>query len=170
MGAALLAMVCRVTLQREPAAPALLGEAAGAADRLRDTAVGLSAADSAAYADVLHARRRARDGEASALGEAMKRATDVPLATARAGRDVLAGCAGVVAHVRASTLSDLGVGTTLAWAGLEAGALTARTNLADVSDEEYTATSWRALARLIDEGATLREHVNETMAGRRRTA
>lgn len=169
MAAALLAMVCRVTLRRQPGAPAQVAETVEAAERLRATATSLSVEDGAAYEGVLRARRRGSAGESRALAEALKRATDVPQATARAGRDVLAACAAVLTHVRASTLSDLDVAATLAWAALEAGAGTARSNLADVTDEEYLGTAWRTLARLIDEGATLRRRLADGIEERRRT-
>jgi hypothetical protein len=53
-----------------------------------------------------------------------------------------------------------------AWAVLDAGAGTARSNLAEVEDGEYVTTALTALARLIDEGATLRGRLVAVSADR----
>jgi formiminotetrahydrofolate cyclodeaminase len=166
MGAALVAMACRVTRRREPDAPALVDETAAAADRLRAAAVSLGAEDSAAYARVVEARRRPPAERAAALSDALKQATEVPLAVARVARDVLAAGARVAPRARPSALSDLGVAASLAWAALEAGAGTARSNLAQMDDAEYVGTALAALARLIDEAAPLRRRLAALIAER----
>jgi formiminotetrahydrofolate cyclodeaminase len=166
LGAALVAMVCRVTRKRQPDAPAAIDETAEGADRLREAALRLGAEDSNAYARVLEARRQAPERRPVAVAEALKRATDVPVATARAGRDVLAAGAEVAALARISVLNDLDVAAALAWAGLEAGAATARSNLTEVEDEAYVTQMLKALARLIDEGARLRRQLGEVVVER----
>jgi formiminotetrahydrofolate cyclodeaminase len=166
LAAALVAMVCRVTRRRQPEAPATVDETAEGADRLRETALRLGAEDCSAYARVLQARRQPSAEHSAAVVEALKRAIDVPIATARAGRDVLDAGAAVASHARASVLNDLGVAATLAWAGLEAAAATARGNLAEVEDGAYVSQMLKALARLLDEGATLRRRLGEVIAER----
>lgn len=163
LAAALVAMVCRVTARRDPGAPPLIGETAAEADTLRARALALAADDSAAYAGVLDARRRTGDERAAAVAEALRHATTVPVAVAALARDVLVRCVRVAPPARVSTLSDLGVASSLAWAALEAAARTARTNLADAADAEYVAATLVDLARLIDEGAERRRSLGDLL-------
>ena len=154
--AALVAMVGRVTLAREPGAAEVARETVETADRLRLTATELGIEDSAAYTRLLEARRQGLAERSAAVATALRRATDVPLAITRAARNVLAAAARLTEVARVSTLSDLSVATALAWAALEAGAVTARSNLAVSEDEGYARDGLTELARLIDEGAALR--------------
>jgi len=154
--AALVAMVGRVTLAREPGAAEVARETVETADRLRLAATELGIEDSAAYTRLLEARRQGPAERSAAVATALRRATDVPVAITRAARNVLAAAARLTEVARVSTLSDLSVATTLAWAALEAGAVTARSNLAVSEDEGYARDGVTELARLIDEGAALR--------------
>jgi len=154
--AALVAMVGRVTLAREPGAAEVARETVETADRLRLAATELGIEDSAAYTRLLEARRQDPAERSAAVATALRRATDVPVAITRAARNVLAAAARLTEVARVSTLSDLSVATTLAWAALEAGAVTARSNLAVSEDEGYARDGLTELARLIDEGAALR--------------
>jgi len=67
---------------------------------------------------------------------------------------------------RASALSDLGVAAALAWGALESGVLTARANLADVTDARFATVSEDELAALLAEGREARQRASETIAGR----
>jgi len=166
LAAALVAMVCRVTVRRDPGASPAMGESATGADTLRAAALALGEDDSAAYARVLEARRRPPAERATALADALRRAIEVPVAIARTARDVLARCVRAAPLARASTLSDLNVASALAWAGLEAGVGTARTNLAEADDAQYVTTTRAEVSRLIDEGAELRRRLADAIAAR----
>jgi len=166
IAAALVSMVGRVTLRREPGAPPLVSETVETADRLRTAATDLGTQDSAAYAEVVAARRRPADERAPAVAAALKHATDVPITIAATARDVLAAATRIAPAARPSALSDLGVAAALAWAALEAGTATARSNLVVAEDETYTRGAFAQLARLIDEGATLRRCVTDIVAER----
>ena len=164
--AALVGMVGRVTLTREPATAVVAKETVEAADRLRGAALELGLEDSAAYVRLIEARRQPPAARPAAVAAALEHATDVPVAIARAARDVLVAAAEVGAVARASTLSDLSVAAALAWAGLEAGVATARTNLAACEDEAYARDALTGLARLIDEAAALRRRILEIVEER----
>jgi len=164
--AALTGMVGRVTAMREPDASALARETVETADRLRGAAIELGLEDSAAYARLIEARRQPPAARPAAVAAALKHATEVPLAIARAACDVLVAAAQIGAVARASTLSDLSVATALAWAALEAGVATARSNLAASEDEAYAREALTGLARLIDEGAALRRRTLEIVEER----
>src|SRR5262249_61278042 len=96
-----------------------------------------------AYRGLLDARRSRQRAEAE---RALRRATEVPLMIARDSRSVLSLCETAVTRARMSTLSDLGVAAALGWGALEAGALTARTNLGDLQDPAFVEDSERELA------------------------
>ena len=167
LAAALVSMACRVTRMRQPDAPTEMDETAQWADRLRETARRLGAEDSDAYARVVQARRQPPTERPAAVAEALKRATDVPVAVARAGRDVLVAAASVLAGARPSVRNDLGVAATLAWAGLEASAATARSNLPEVPDAAYVARTHKALGGLVDEGVRLKRQLDDGVTERR---
>ena len=75
---------------------------------------------------------------------------------ARDTQSVLTLCAAVATRARKSTLSDLGVAAALGWGALEAGALTARTNLGDLQDPAFVEDSERELAGLLTNGGEAR--------------
>jgi formiminotetrahydrofolate cyclodeaminase len=150
LGAALVAMVSRVTAERDASAREETAPTIAAADQLRERLSALMGDDMEAYQGVLRARKRA-PGTAP-VGAAMMRATEVPLGVARASRDVLALCEAVAPRARASALSDLGVAAALAWGALEAAALTVRANLKALEDAER-ARAWSSeLEGLIADG------------------
>jgi formiminotetrahydrofolate cyclodeaminase len=162
LAAALVAMVGRVTAARHSSVE---GEASGIvaqADELGGRLTRLVTEDMNAYRNVIEARRSGgRDFE-----RALVRATKVPVRLATAGREVLALGEALAPLARRSALSDLAVASTLAWAALEAGAITARTNLGDVADGEFARMSESELSALLAEGQDARRRLLETIAAR----
>jgi formiminotetrahydrofolate cyclodeaminase len=165
LAAALVGMVCRVAAGRDPSAPGRV-EVAAAADELGRRLMALMREDVAAYGRVLEVGGLPADGRAAALGPALVNATDVPLEVGKCTERVLALCDAVVQRAPSRTLGDLGVAASLAWAALEAGSLTARINLRDISDERYVRASLAELNRLAVEGAALRERISKGIAER----
>ncbi len=165
LAAALVAMVCRVTAAREPAA-ADLATAAGAADRIRQRLTALAGADADAYEALLAARRLPADARASAMRVALRRATEVPLDLVEASRDVLGLCARAAPQARASTLGDLQVAAALARGALDGGAVTVRINLRDSTDTDFPAAAGRKVDALAAEGHGLIEQVLNAIAAR----
>lgn len=168
LGAALVAMTCRVTAKHAGAAPALvpLGELADEADGLRRRLTALANADARVYSDVIAARRLPVPERGPAVQDALKRATEVPERLAAESRQVLALCERIAPSARASTLSDLGVAAILAHGALRAGALTARTNLAGIADGDFTGETTRRLDALVAEGLRLAERIETALAAR----
>ncbi len=164
LAAALVAMVCRVTAERDPSAKSEASGIIAKADELRQRLAELVTEDMDAYRGVLEARRSAVGPDV--VQRAVARATEVPLLLARGSRDVLALCETVASQVRPSTLSDLGVAAALAWGALESGALTARANLGDVRDAQVARVSEAELAGLLAEGREARHRASETIARR----
>ncbi len=166
LAAALVAMVCRVTAERDPSAASEVSPSIARADELWQRLAGLVTDDMDAYRRVIDARRSG--GGPDAVQRALTRATEVPLMLARGSRDVLALCESVAPRARASALSDLGVAAALAVGALESGVLTARANLAEVTDARFARASEDELAVLLAEGREARQRVLETIASRTR--
>lgn len=164
LAAALVAMVCRVTVARDRSAGAL-DAVASSADELRRRLSGLVDDDVDAYWRVIEARRLGVDGR-PALVVVLTRATEVPLAMATGSRDVLRMCEAVGDRARRSALSDLAVAAALAWGALEAGAVTVRANLKELTDTQLVRASERAVEHLLVEGERLRRRVAEMIAAR----
>ena len=166
LAAALVAMVCRVTAERDPSAASEVSPSMARADELWQRLAGLVTDDMDAYRRVIDARRSG--GGPDAVQRALTRATEVPLMLARGSREVLALCESVAPRARASALSDLGVAAALAVGALESGVLTARANRADVTDARFARASEDELAVLLVEGREARQRVLETIASRTR--
>jgi formiminotetrahydrofolate cyclodeaminase len=119
-----------------------------AADELRHRLVTLMHEDVEAYAAVLESRR-APSARRAPLGEAaVRRATTVPLQTARAAAGVLELSATILDALRTSVVGDLGVAVALAGAALDASALTARINLQDLAEDDFARAARDTLERL----------------------
>jgi len=155
-----------VTAERDPSAGSEVSPSIARADELWQRLAGLVTDDMDAYRRVIDARRSG--GGPDAVQRALTRATEVPLMLARGSRDVLALCESVAPRARASALSDLGVAAALAGAALESGVLTARANLADVTDARFARASEDELTVLLAEGREARQRVSETIASRTR--
>ena len=158
--AALVAMACRVTARR--AASEALAAAVGAADELRHRLMTLMHEDIEAYASVLESRRAPSERRAPLVEAAMRRATTVPLHTARAAADVLELSATLLEAVRTSVVGDLGVAVVLAGAALDASALTARVNLRELAEDDFARAARDTLERLAagaDAGRALAQRI-----------
>jgi len=168
LGAALVAMTCRVTAKHAGATPSVvpLEELAEKADGLRHRLTALANDDSRVYSDVIAARRLSVPEREPAVQKALERATEVPQRLAAESRSVLALCERIAPCARASTLSDLGVAAILAHGALRAGALTARTNLAGIADGDFTGEMTRRLDALVAEGMLLAERIETALAAR----
>jgi methenyltetrahydrofolate cyclohydrolase len=164
LAAALVAMVCRVTAERDPAGREALTGVITTADALRHRLAGLVTEDMDAYRQVVEARRSGAG--AATVERALARATEVPVQLCRGSREVLGLCESVAPRARPSTLADLAVAAGLAWGALESGAVVARANLGAMADTPLSRGSEAELARLSGHGEEARQRVSETIAGR----
>jgi formiminotetrahydrofolate cyclodeaminase len=157
MGAALVAMVCQFTVGREKyaAVDADMRRVLDAAEAARGVLTDAIAADVAAFDQVMAAYGlpKAADEEKAARTEAiqlaLKAATEVPLACARACAEVIRLSAEAADHGNANVVSDAGVAVMAAYAGLKSAALNVYVNAGSIRDEAFGASRVRELEALL---------------------
>ena len=176
MGAALVSMVCNVSLGRkspapDPGLPALLAES----ERLRLRLTAMVAEDVAVFEALMRAYRlpKTPDEEkahrAVAIQASLRRATEVPLDCARA-------CAAVVTLARRATdlgyrgvISDAGVGSLSAFTALRSAALNVYINVPTLQDRGFAEAAEGEIGALIEscgrENEAVYRAVREKIAG-----
>jgi len=174
MGAALVSMVCNVTLGKkgqEDVAPEMQS-VRDESERLRAVLTSMVADDIAAFDGLMAAYRlpKADEGEkarrADAIQATLRAATETPLACARA-------CAQVVALSRragekgySGVVSDAGVGVLAAHSALRSAALNVYINAPSLQDRDYAQAALGEIQKLLDESARESEAVFELVRGR----
>ncbi|HET6494424.1 MAG TPA: cyclodeaminase/cyclohydrolase family protein [Thermoleophilia bacterium] len=147
LAASLVAMVCRLTAGK-PAYAAHETEVLAvmkAADELEARLLAGVDEDTDAYLDVVAAYRlpKGTPEEAAArrlqIQAAIRRAAEVPLATAVACLEVLELAARVIGGFNSSAASDLGVAVQMAAAGVRGAALNVAINVPSLDDAEASA-------------------------------
>ncbi len=165
MGAALAAMVARLTLGRpryrevEGQMEAILAEA----ETLRERLTQLVVEDAEAYNQVRQAYRLAKDTSESqarrqtAIQAALQGASRTPLRTVAACREVLLLVERAADLGNPNARTDACVGALLAHAGLQGAVLNVRTNLTDIEDAQFIAEATAAVDGALAEADTLLE-------------
>jgi len=170
MGAALAAMVARITAKKEGSSdsPDFIGEM----DRLRGELLRLVDADSAAYARVAEAMRLPRKTEeekrarTDRLQAALVTASEVPLEVAKTARRLLEACERSVASASPMTASDIGVGALLAETALRGAALNVMINLASIKDPAQVKLLSEDLDRTLDGSEEQRKRITDFVESR----
>jgi formiminotetrahydrofolate cyclodeaminase len=174
MGAALISMVCNVTIGKKghEAVEAEMRSVKDDSERLRAQLTSMVADDIAAFDGLMAAYRlpKVSDEEksqrAAAIQSTLRAATETPLACARA-------CAQVVALSRragekgyAGVVSDAGVGVLAANAALRSAALNVYINAPSLKDRSYAEAALAEVEKLLAESARESEAVFELVRGR----
>ena len=157
MGAALVSMVCNLTLGKEKHADVApeMAEVLATAERLRAGLTDAIAADIAAFDAVMAAYGLAKttDDEKSqrtaAIQAALKQATEAPLDCARLAAEVISLSRPVALRGNPNVVSDAGVAVMAGWASLRSAALNVYVNAGAIKDREF------AEAKLAELGALL---------------
>ncbi len=145
MSAALIAMVCRLTIGRknyEDVSPQLESILSRAEDKRR-TLMELVEADAAAYDRVIAAYKLPKESDAdkgarnAAIQHALQEAAEVPFQIAGACADLLDMLLPVAARGNKNAASDAGSAALFADAGLRAALLNVEINLGLIKDEDY---------------------------------
>jgi formiminotetrahydrofolate cyclodeaminase len=169
MGAALVSMVCNLTIGKEKFAgvEAQMQEILRQAELLRARLTQMVQEDVVAFETVMAAYRlpKATDEEkasrTAAIQATSKKATLVPLAAARACAEVIALCRPTAEMGNPNVVSDAGVAVLCAQAGLKSAALNVLINLGAIKDEAFVAQHRAELDQLLAGHETLANEVYE---------
>lgn len=170
MGAALISMVCNLTIGKEKFADveAQMKDILARSEILQAELVQLIDEDVAAFNLVMAAFRlpkttnKEKATRQEAIQTATQKATLTPLATARACAEVIE--LGQLAAEKGNTnaISDAGAGVTFAQAGLKAAALNVLINLPSIKDKTFVATHRAELDHILTKHA-LADQVYESI-------
>ncbi|HVD52109.1 MAG TPA: cyclodeaminase/cyclohydrolase family protein [Candidatus Udaeobacter sp.] len=170
MGAALAAMVARITLKKEPSEE--LKSYVEETDNLRSDFLRLVDDDSAAYARVAQAMKMPRKTEEEKkerqerMQAALLAASRVPLEVAETARRLLDACERGVARSSPMTASDIGVGALMAETALRGAALNVMINLASVKDAAQVKAISEHLDRAVDGSDEQRRRITDFVESR----
>ncbi|MBE7471201.1 MAG: cyclodeaminase/cyclohydrolase family protein [Anaerolineales bacterium] len=174
MGAALVSMVCNLTIGKEKfaAVEGRMQEILRQAELLRARLTQMIEDDVVAFDTVMAAYRlpKASDEEkaarTTAIQEASKNATLVPLAAAHACAEVIDLCRPTAEMGNPNVVSDAGVAVLCAQAGLKAAALNVLINLGAIKDEAFVAQHRAELDQLLAGHEVLANEVYELVKGK----
>ena len=164
MGAALVSMVCNLTIGKKKYAEVEsdMKNVLAEADALRKQLIGMIEDDVKAFDAVMGAYGMPKETDAdkakrdSAIQAALKQATDVPMACARAARQVIDIAAIASDKGNLNVISDAGVGVLAGYAALRSAALNVFTNARMITDKTFAEAKLKELNQLLAgaEGAT----------------
>ncbi|MGH8476816.1 MAG: methenyltetrahydrofolate cyclohydrolase [Methylococcales bacterium] len=158
MGAALVSMVCNLTIgkpkyaQVENELKAVLEQA----ENLRARLTELIQADVEVFDRVMasYALPKSTDEEKAARSEeiqsALKAATDVPLTCAKASAEVINLSRAVAEKGNLNVISDAGVAVLCGFAALKAAALNVKINIGGIKDSDFVSSRRQQLFEVLD--------------------
>lgn len=163
IGASLVCMVC--SLAGEEAELRRVWEEA---EKLRKRAEELVEEDKRVFDEVMEAYRMPKDasGRAERIQSALKKASEVPLETARVGVRVLELSKIVAFKGKVSAVSDAGVAALAAEAGVRGAVLNVRINLKGIEDKRFKEEKWIEMKRMEQSSRELSEEVSGVVAFR----
>ena len=169
MGAALVSMVCNLTIGKEKyrEVEAEMQSLLAAAEDLRRRLTELINTDVQAFDQVMSAHGMPRENDAqkaqrgAAIQTALKAATEVPLQCARACVQVIDLSRAAAAKGNANVISDAGVAVMAAFGGLRSAALNVHINAGTIEDEAFVAASRAEIERLVAHGDTAMNSIYE---------
>ena len=157
MGAALVSMVCNLTIGKKKYAEveADMKDVLAKAEVLRGKLTGMIEDDAKAFDKVMAAYGMPKETDAdkakrdSAIQAALKQATDVPMACARAARQVIDIAAIASDKGNLNVISDAGVGVLAGYAALRSAALNVFTNARMITDKTFAEAKLKELNQLL---------------------
>jgi len=174
MGAALVSMVCNLTLGKEKHADVApeMAEVLATAERLRAGLTDAIAADIAAFDAVMAAYGLAKTTEdekshrTAAIQVALKQATEAPLDCARLAAEVISLSRPVALRGNPNVVSDAGVAVMAGWASLRSAALNVYVNAGAIKDREFAEARLAELGGLLAAAEPAVEDIYETVRRR----
>lgn len=168
-GAALVSMVCHLTIGKARYADVEteMRDVLDRAEALRHELQELAQADLEAFKRLSAAYKLPRTTDADlairrdAIQASLRRATEIPLRTARTAAAVLSLCPAVAERGNQAAVSDAGVAALLAQAGVRSALLNVEINLRLLEDAIYVRQVRAEVARLTDGLSAEAERVGE---------
>ena len=164
MGAALVSMVCNLTIGKKKYVEVEgdMKDVLAKSEALRVKLIGMIEDDVKAFDAVMGACGMPKESDADkakrdqAIQAALKLATDVPMACARAARQVIDIAATASDKGNLNVISDAGVGVLAGYAALRSAALNVFTNARMITDKTFAEAKLKELNELLAgaEGAT----------------
>jgi formiminotetrahydrofolate cyclodeaminase len=174
MGAALISMVCNVTLGKkgQESAAAEMQAVRTESEKLRAQLTAMVADDVAAFDALMTAYRLPKSSEdekarrAAAIQHSLRGATETPLACARACAEVIALSRRAGEHGYAGVISDAGVGVLAANTALRSAALNVYINAPSLKDRAFADQAVAEMDRMLEACAETTETVFAHVRGR----
>ena len=169
-------MVCNLSIGKEEyeAFQVELVEALNQAQILSDSLLERVDLDTEAFNSVMAAFKMAKQTEeekkarSEAIQTRFKEAVQSPLGIARECLEILRLVKNLLGKSNSSALSDLGVASLQAYAGLEGAIMNVKINIPSIRDENFTADTSREISALLEEGGRVRQdtyqYVSEKLA------
>jgi formiminotetrahydrofolate cyclodeaminase len=157
MGAALVSMVCNLTIGKKKyvEVEGEMTDVLAKAEALRKKLIGMIEDDVKAFDAVMGAYGMPKETDADkskrdqAIQAALKQATDVPMACARAARQVIDIAATASDKGNLNVISDAGVGVLAGYAALRSAALNVFTNARMITDKTFAEAKLKELNELL---------------------
>ena len=171
MGAALVSMVCNLTIGKKKylEVEADMKDVLVKTEVLRRRLTGMIEDDAKAFDQVMGAYGLPKETDADkaardkAIQEALKLATDVPLACARAAREVIDLAVTTSGKGNLNVISDAGVGVLAANAALRSAALNVWTNARMINDKAFAEAKLKELNDLLSGAEQATEEAYDTV-------
>lgn len=167
LGASLVSMVCNLSIGKDDYAASQdeLVEALDQAQILSDSLLERVDLDTEAFNSVMTAFKMAKQTEdekkarSEAIQTGLKKAVQSPLEIARECLEVLRLANYLLGKSNSSALSDLGVASLQAYAGLDGAIMNVKINIPSIRDENFTTVTSREISALLEEGSRIRQFI-----------
>jgi formiminotetrahydrofolate cyclodeaminase len=174
MGAALVSMVCNLTIGKKnyAAVEADLKEVLQESEALRQRLTGMVSDDVRVFNQVMSAYGMSRDTEeqksarGAAIQAALKDATEVPLACAKACAEVIDLSRAAAEKGNLNVISDAGVAVMAAYGALKSAALNVYINVGNIKDRDFAEGMRSELDSLLDRYEAAAQEVFELVKGK----
>ena len=174
MGAALVSMVCNLTIGKKNYAEVgeELRSVLARAEAVRERLMDMIQADVEVFNQVMSAYGLPKDTEeqkaarSHAIQVALKAATEVPLDCARTCRETIKLSQIVAEKGNLNVISDAGVGVLAAYAALRSAALNVYINARGIKDEAFAKARLAELEKILEGMDTLTESIYQRVNGK----
>ena len=167
LGAELISMVCKLSIGKKgyEAFDGELNEGLRKTEAFSKSLLKRIDLDTDAFKDVMAAFKMPKEPEEAkkartdAIQRGYKEAVQSPLGIARECLDVLRVAKRLLGKSNANALSDLGVASLQAHAGLEGAIMNVKINIPSIKDEKFVAETSSEISTLLEEGRAAKENI-----------